>query len=101
VWGAKEQRRRRGERKFSVVLTTELTKTTLPVWRRARTRGSEGELLIEVACELLVEVTCELLIEMDLEKIDGSGWCQERDKNTSISHRGGLGENTKKRPRKH
>jgi hypothetical protein len=32
VWGAKEQRRRRGERKFSVTLTTELTKTTLPAW---------------------------------------------------------------------
>jgi hypothetical protein len=73
VWGAKEQRRRRGERKYSVVLTTELSKTTfqcattLPVCRRARTRGSESELLIDVACELLIEMTCELLIEVDLE----------------------------------
>jgi hypothetical protein len=50
------------------------------VWRRARTRGSESEFLIEVAYELLIEVTCELLIEVDLEKIDGSGWCQERDR---------------------
>jgi hypothetical protein len=64
-------------------------------------RGGEGELLIEVACELLIEVTCELLIEVDLEKINGSGWCQEGDKNTSISHQGRLGENTKNRPRKH
>jgi hypothetical protein len=25
-------------------------------------------------------VAYELLIEVDLKKIDGSGWCQERDK---------------------
>jgi hypothetical protein len=66
------------------------------VRRRARTREDEGELLIEAACELLIEVTCELSIEVDLGKINGSGWCQKRDKNASISHQGGLGEQHEK-----